>query len=71
MSRPYLEGYEIDRAEMCVMEIADKLKAIDMEVHKDRPYKYYLMEKLAPILNDVNCLIDMCKREEVDDNEIC
>ena len=50
MSRPYLEGYEIERAKICVAEIKDKLKAIETELEtRERPYKYYLMEKLKPM----------------------
>lgn len=69
MSRPYLEGYEINRAKMCVAEIKDKLKAIEAELEtRERPYKYYLMEKLKPILNDVECLIQMSDKKEGDED---
>lgn len=69
MSRPYLEGYEIERAKICVAEIKDKLKAIETELEtRERPYKYYLMEKLKPILNDVECIISM-SNEKGDDTD--
>ena len=73
MSRPYLEGYEIERANMCVAEIEDKLKAIKIELQtRERPYKYYLMEKLKHILNDVECMLAMSdeKGDDEDGNQI-
>ena len=68
MSKPYIEGYELDRAKMCIAGIKDNLNSVEVEVITNkRAYKRYLNEKLSNILTDVNCLISMC--EEGDDSE--
>lgn len=70
MNKPYLDGYEIDRAKLCVSGIIDRLKAVDMETNKERPYKYYLLEKLQPMLNDIECLISICEGGGQDEKQI-
>lgn len=57
-----MNEYEQQKAKDCVYNIRDKLNAIDLELHKEKPYLPYLLEKLEPIENDVRCLIAMCER---------
>ena len=64
MSKPYLEKFEIERAKMCLSNIDDKLKSVNAEIQNERPYKYYLIEKLNSVLTDTNVLIYMCKEGE-------
>ena len=68
MSKPYLEKFEIERAKMCLSNIEDKLKSVSTEIQNEKPYKYYLLEKLNSILNDTNVLIYMCEDEEEGDS---
>lgn len=62
-----LSELEIERAKMCVSNLVDKIRAIDIEMLKSNPHKSYLNEKLQSILWDTNVLIEICKndREEV------
>lgn len=60
----YLEKYEIERAKMCINNILDKSKAIEIELFKDKPYKDYLLEKLKSIEWDYICLKNMCDMED-------
>ena len=62
---PYLAtDEEKARAYSCAKNIEDKLQAIINELLTERPYKYYLLEKLDNIKWDTNCLISMCKKED-------
>lgn len=63
--KPYLEGYEINRANMCIAGIYDNIRAIEVEMLTVKtPYKHYLMEKLEKIQIDINCLRSMCETED-------
>lgn len=66
---PYLTGYEIIRASNCEHNIQDKLDAIKSEIHKEKPYKGYMLEKLQSILWDTKCLISMCENDIVESDE--
>lgn len=57
-----MEEEEINRAKGCIYNIRDKLNAIDLELHTEKPYLPYLLEKLEPIENDIRCLKSMCER---------
>lgn len=58
----YLDKWEIERANMCIANIKDKMQSVDFEVLGRKPYKLYLLEKLNSVLHDVNCLINMCEK---------
>lgn len=57
--KPYLEGYNISRAKDCAYNIQDKLNAIANELEQEKPYKYYLHEKLESILHDTKFLLNL------------
>lgn len=59
----YLNEEQIKRAKNCIYNIQDKLNAIENELSKEKPYKYYMNEKLTSIKWDMNCLISMCEEE--------
>lgn len=64
MSKPYLESEEINRAKMCLAGIEDNLQAVKSEIlYRDKPYKYYLDEKLQKIENDIRCLLELCDED--------
>ena len=63
MDNDILDKYEIQRAKMCVSNLVDKIRAIDIEMLKSNPHKSYLNEKLQSILWDTNVLIEICKND--------
>ena len=63
---PYLTESEKVRAYSCARNVEDKLNAVKNELLNEKPYKYYLIEKLESILWDTNCIISMCKNESED-----
>lgn len=60
-----LTELEIEKAKMCVSNLVDKIRAIDIEILGSNPHKSYLNEKLQSILWDTNVLINICSNEEV------
>lgn len=55
---------EIKRAKMCLVNIKDKLRAVESEINKEKAFKYYLKEKLDSITWDINVLNNMVKEEK-------
>ncbi|WP_304393139.1 hypothetical protein [uncultured Clostridium sp.] len=60
-----LNELEIEKAKMCISNLVDKIRAIDIEMLGSNPHKSYLNEKLQSILWDTNVLINICSNEEV------
>lgn len=67
MKEPFLDEREKDRLKMCVANIKDKLNSIEVESENDRPYRYYLAEKIDSILWDANCIKSLTKQTEEDE----
>ena len=59
-----MKEYEKRRIENCIYNIQDKLEAIKSEINLEKPYKYYILEKIEPIINDVKCIKSICESEE-------
>ena len=59
-----MEEYEKKRIQGCIYNIQDKLEAIKTEIKLEKPYKYYILEKIEPVLNDAKCIKNICEREE-------
>lgn len=59
-----LNENEIKKAKECLFNIEDKLQAIEMELCKENPYKYYLLEKIDSVLWDSRCIANLCKTDE-------
>ena len=59
-----MEEWEKNRIESCLCNIEDKLETIKTEMELDKPYKYYILEKIEPILNDAKCIKKVCESEE-------
>ena len=59
-----MEEYEKTRIESCISNIQDKLEAIKSEIRLEKPYKYYILEKIEPILFDAKCIKNICESEE-------
>lgn len=59
-----LSEYEIKRLKNCCFVIQDNLNAILSELNKENAYKYYILEKTKPMLDDLNCIIANCSDEE-------
>ena len=59
-----MEEYEKERIESCISSIQDNLEAIRKEIKLERPYKYYILDKLEPIFYDVKCIKSICESEE-------
>ena len=59
-----MEEYEKRRIESCIYNIQDKLEAIKSETNLEKPYKYYILEKIEPIINDAKCIKNICESEE-------
>lgn len=66
MKEPFLDEYEKRRYEMCLRNIEDKLKALKVEAEKERPYRYYIKEKIDSILWDAKCIENMTRQDEED-----
>ena len=58
-----MEEWEKNRIESCLCNIEDKLEAIKTEMELDKPYKYYILEKVEPILNDAKCIKSICEED--------
>lgn len=52
----FIEGDELRRAKMLVLEINDLMLSITNEVHQSKAFKGYMKEKLNGIENDLKCL---------------
>lgn len=64
-----MNEFEKKRARWCINTIEDCMASIKNEIYNvGKPHKGYLLEKLKPMQNDLNCLISMC--EEVNGNEL-
>ncbi len=59
-----MEEYEKKKIESCILNIEDMLKAIKKEVQLDKPHKYYILEKIEPILFDAKCIKSICEDKE-------
>ena len=59
-----MEEYEKRRIESCINNIQDKLESIKKEVKLEKPHKYYILEKIEPILFDAKCIKSICESEE-------
>ena len=59
-----MEEYEKRRIKSCINNIQDKLEAIKKEIKLEKPYKYYILEKIALIENDSKCIKGICESEE-------
>ena len=59
-----MEEYEKRKIESCIYNIQDKLEAIKNEIRLEKPYKYYILEKIEPIINDAKCIKSICERED-------
>ena len=59
-----MEEYEKRKIEDCIYNIQDKLEAIKNEIRLDKPYKYYILEKIEPIINDAKCIKSICDKGE-------
>lgn len=59
----YLDEEEKNRAKMCIVNIIDKLQAIDTELNtREKPYKTYLKEKMDSINWDIKVLNNMINK---------
>lgn len=59
-----LDEQEIKRLKDCCFTIQDNLNAIIAELNSGNAYKYYILEKTEPMLNDLNCIISNCSNKE-------
>lgn len=59
-----LDEQEIRRLKYCCFTIQDNLNAIIAELNSGNAYKYYILEKAEPMLNDLNCIINNCSNKE-------
>ncbi len=59
-----MEEDEKRNIERCICDIEDKLIAIKNEIKLNKPHKYYILEKIEPILNDAKCIKSICDNEE-------
>ena len=59
-----MEDDEKNRIESCISNIEDKLNAIKKEMKLEKPYKYYILEKIDPIIFDAKCIKSICESEE-------
>ena len=59
-----MEEYEKKKIEDCIYNIQDKLGAIKAEIELDKPYKYYILDKLESIFYDVKNIKSICESEE-------
>lgn len=58
-----MNEYELMKLKDCVFTIEDNLNAIKRELLIGSPFKGYILEKIQPILNDVNVIMNICKKE--------
>ena len=47
-----------------INNIQDKLEAIKKEIKLEKPYKYYILEKIEPIVYDAKCIKSICESGE-------
>ena len=59
-----MEEWEKRKIENCIYNIQDKLEAIKNEISLDKLYKYYILEKIEPIIIDAKCIKSICESEE-------
>ena len=59
-----MEEDEKRSIECCINNIQDKLESIKNEIKLNKPHKYYILEKIEPILNDAKCIKSICNNEE-------
>ena len=59
-----MEEYEKKKIESCIYNIEDKLNAIKNEIKLDKSYKYYILEKIEPIIFEAKCIKSICESEE-------
>lgn len=58
-----MNEYELMKLKDCVFTIEDNLNAIKRELLIGSPFKDYILEKIQPILNDANVIMNICKKE--------
>ena len=59
-----MEEYEKRKIKDCIYNIQDKLEAIKNEISLNKPHKYYILEKIEPIINDAKCIKSICESED-------
>ena len=59
-----MEEWKKDKIKGCICNIQDKLSAIENEINLKKPYNYYIIEKIEPIIYDAKCIKSMCESEE-------
>lgn len=59
-----LNEQERERVNNCLYDINDKLKAIDLEMKRDKQYKSYLTEKIESALWDMQVIKHICQEEK-------
>ena len=58
-----MEEYEKIKINSCIYNILDKIEAIKNEITLEKPYKYYILEKIDPIIWDAKCIKSICDKE--------
>ena len=56
-----MEEHEKKKIESYISNIEDKLEAIKKEIKLDKSYKYYILEKIEPIILDAKCIKSICE----------
>lgn len=56
---PYLELNETRRMYYLLNEIDNLFIAIHNELANEKPYKYYIQEKMKGIVTDINCILSL------------
>ena len=59
-----MEENEKIRIENCINNMQDKLESIKKEIELEKPYTYYILEKIELIINDAKIIKNICESEE-------
>lgn len=59
----YLNDEEKRKINMCLANIVDCIRAIQLEVMGDKAYKGYLHEKAVGALTDIRVIVSICEEE--------
>ena len=61
-----MNDYEKRKIENCLYTIWENYTAMKNEMNtNESPYKGYLLKKARPILNDIQVIISLCEKEEL------
>ena len=60
-----MEENEKTRIENCINNMQDKLESIKKEIELEKPYTYYILEKIELIINDAKIIKNICESEEI------